>query len=116
VPDFPSALRTAVRQDPDVMMIGELRDRETVLAGIQAAETGHLVFVTLHTADTMQAFEVAGVALAFLHREDACPPAQAGKLCRVWSLPGRVFPIFSFIKFRLFRIAQPPIFSIPGEN
>ncbi len=56
VPDFATALRSAVRQDPDVMMIGELRDRETVLAGIQAAETGHLVFVTLHTADTMQAF------------------------------------------------------------
>jgi twitching motility protein PilT len=37
-------------------MIGEMRDRETLLAGIQAAETGHLVFVTLHTADTMQAF------------------------------------------------------------
>ncbi|MCA9295970.1 MAG: Flp pilus assembly complex ATPase component TadA, partial [Phycisphaerales bacterium] len=41
---------------PDIIMIGELRDRETMLAGIQAAETGHLVFVTLHTADTMQAF------------------------------------------------------------
>jgi twitching motility protein PilT len=37
-------------------MIGEMRDRETMLAGIQAAETGHLVFATLHTADTMQAF------------------------------------------------------------
>jgi twitching motility protein PilT len=67
VPDFPSALRTAVRQDPDVMMIGELRDRETVLAGIQAAETGHLVFVTLHTADTMQAF---GRMLEFFDTKD----------------------------------------------
>jgi twitching motility protein PilT len=56
VPDFPTALRAAVRQDPNILMIGELRDRETMLAGIQAAETGHLVFVTLHTADTMQAF------------------------------------------------------------
>jgi twitching motility protein PilT len=56
VPDFPTALRAGVRQDPDVLMIGELRDRETMLAGIQAAETGHLVFVTLHTADTLQAF------------------------------------------------------------
>ena len=56
VPDFPTALRAAVRQDPDVLMIGEMRDRETMLAGIQAAETGHLVFATLHTADTMQAF------------------------------------------------------------
>jgi twitching motility protein PilT len=56
VMDFPTALRAAVRQDPDVLMIGEMRDRETMLAGIQAAETGHLVFATLHTADTMQAF------------------------------------------------------------
>ena len=56
VPDFASALRSAVRQDPDVIMIGELRDRVTMLAGIQAAETGHLVFCTLHTADTMQSF------------------------------------------------------------
>lgn len=56
VPDFPTALRAAVRQDPDVIMIGELRDRDTMLAGIQAAETGHLVFCTLHTSDTMQAF------------------------------------------------------------
>jgi len=56
VPEFPLALRAAVRQDPDVIMIGELRDRVTMLAGIQAAETGHLVFCTLHTADTMQSF------------------------------------------------------------
>jgi len=56
VPNFEAGLRAAVRQDPDILMIGELRDRETMLAGIQAAETGHLVFVTLHTADTMQAF------------------------------------------------------------
>jgi len=56
VPDFPTALRSVVRQDPDCILIGEMRDRETVLAAIQAAETGHLVFGTLHTADTMQAF------------------------------------------------------------
>src|SRR5205085_523346 len=56
VVDFPSALRAAVRQDPDVIMIGEMRDRETMMAGLMAAETGHLVFVTLHTADTMQSF------------------------------------------------------------
>jgi twitching motility protein PilT len=56
VMDFPHALRSAVRQDPDVIMIGELRDRETMMAGLQAAETGHMVFCTLHTADTMQSF------------------------------------------------------------
>ncbi|MCA9284225.1 MAG: PilT/PilU family type 4a pilus ATPase [Phycisphaerales bacterium] len=56
VGDFATALRAAVRQDPDVIMIGEMRDKETMLAGLMAAETGHLVFVTLHTADTMHSF------------------------------------------------------------
>jgi len=56
VKDFATALRFVVRQDPDVIFIGEMRDKETVLSAIQAAETGHLVFATLHTADTMQAF------------------------------------------------------------
>ncbi len=56
VADFHEALRHVVRQDPDVIFIGEMRDQETVLSAIQAAETGHLVFATLHTADTMGAF------------------------------------------------------------
>lgn len=56
VPDFPTALRSVVRQDPDVILIGEMRDHDTVFAAIQAAETGHLVFATLHTSDTMGAF------------------------------------------------------------
>lgn len=56
VEDFPTALRYVVRQDPDVIFIGEMRDHATIIAAIQAAETGHLVFATLHSADTMQAF------------------------------------------------------------
>lgn len=56
VPDFKSALRSVVRQDPDVIFIGELRDHETVLSAVQAAETGHLVFASMHTADAMQSF------------------------------------------------------------
>jgi twitching motility protein PilT len=51
---FADGLRSAVRQDPDVIFVGEMRDRETVLAALQASETGHVVFATLHTADTMQ--------------------------------------------------------------
>lgn len=56
VPSYGEALKYVVRQDPDVIFIGELRDHDTVLAAIQAAETGHLVFGSLHTADTMQCF------------------------------------------------------------
>jgi twitching motility protein PilT len=49
VPNFAEALRRALRQDPDIILVGELRDLETMEAAIAAAETGHLVFGTLHT-------------------------------------------------------------------
>ncbi len=49
VPNFAEALRRALRQDPDVVLVGEMRDLETMEAAITAAETGHLVFGTLHT-------------------------------------------------------------------
>ena len=49
VPTFAEALRRALRQDPDVILVGEMRDLETMQAAITAAETGHLVFATLHT-------------------------------------------------------------------
>jgi len=56
VPSFPDALRVVVRQDPDCILIGEMRDRETMLAAIQAAETGHLVMGSLHCADVQLSF------------------------------------------------------------
>jgi twitching motility protein PilT len=49
VPSFSEAIRRALRQDPDVILVGELRDLETIEAAISAAETGHIVFGTLHT-------------------------------------------------------------------
>ena len=48
-PDFRTALRQALRQDPDVLVIGEMRDRETIATALTAAETGHLVLATLHS-------------------------------------------------------------------
>lgn len=52
--DFKTALKYAMRQDPDVIMIGEMRDKETVEAAITAAQTGHLVLSTLHTQDSIR--------------------------------------------------------------
>ena len=49
--DFSTALRAAMRQDPDVILVGEMRDAETVKAALAAAETGHFVMSTLHTTD-----------------------------------------------------------------
>jgi twitching motility protein PilT len=61
--DFPTALRSAVRQAPDVIVIGEMRDPETMRIALAAAETGHLVLSTLHTTDV--ASTVARIADAF---------------------------------------------------
>jgi twitching motility protein PilT len=52
--DFGSALRAAMRQDPDVILVGEMRDEETVRAALSAAETGHFVLSTLHTTDAQE--------------------------------------------------------------
>jgi twitching motility protein PilT len=54
---FSAALKSAVRQSPDVIMIGEMRDRETMEAALHAAETGHLVVSTLHTVNATQTVE-----------------------------------------------------------
>jgi len=62
-PDFPTALRAAVRQAPDVLVVGEMRDPETMHIALAAAETGHLVLSTVHTADVASA--VARVADSF---------------------------------------------------
>ena len=52
-PSFASALRASLRQDPDIILVGELRDKETTETALMAADTGHLVFSTLHTKDAV---------------------------------------------------------------
>ena len=54
MPDFATGIRASLREDPDVIVIGELRDRETVTAAMSAAETGHLVLASLHTTDAAE--------------------------------------------------------------
>jgi twitching motility protein PilT len=57
VPTFADALRAVFREDPDVVLIGEMRDLETIAAALTIAETGHLVLATLHTNDSAQAID-----------------------------------------------------------
>ena len=54
---FLDGLRASLRQDPDVILIGEMRDDETITTGLAAAETGHLVFTTLHSANVVEAID-----------------------------------------------------------
>jgi twitching motility protein PilT len=76
-PSFASALRNALRQDPDVILVGEMRDLETVATALTAAETGHLILSTLHTSDVAQA----------IHRiVDVFPPAQQTQIRQQLSL------------------------------
>ncbi|HUU13801.1 MAG TPA: type IV pilus twitching motility protein PilT [Terriglobia bacterium] len=56
-PSFASALRAALRQDPDVILVGEMRDHETIGTALLAAETGHMVFSTLHTLDATETIQ-----------------------------------------------------------
>jgi twitching motility protein PilT len=65
--DFASALRAALRQDPDVILVGEIRDEETMDIGLKASETGHLVLSTLHTPDVSR---TVGRILALSEKHD----------------------------------------------
>lgn len=70
-PSFVAALKAALRQDPDVILVGEMRDLETISIALTAAETGHLVLSTLHTSDAAQA----------IHRiVDVFPAVQQGQV------------------------------------
>jgi twitching motility protein PilT len=76
-PSFASALRASLRQDPDVILVGEMRDLETVATALTAAETGHLILSTLHTSDVAQA----------IHRiVDVFPPSQQTQIRQQLSL------------------------------
>jgi twitching motility protein PilT len=68
---FAEALKAALRQDPDVILVGEMRDIETISTALTAAETGHLVFATLHTQDTAQTVD---------RIIDVFPPSQQGQV------------------------------------
>jgi twitching motility protein PilT len=68
---FAAALKAALRQDPDVILVGEMRDLETISTALTAAETGHLVFATLHTQDTAQTID---------RIIDVFPPSQQGQV------------------------------------
>ena len=68
---FASALKAALRQDPDVILVGEMRDLDTISTALTAAETGHLVFATLHTQDAPQTID---------RIIDVFPPAQQAQI------------------------------------
>lgn len=78
--DFTEALRNAVRQDPDVIMVGEMRDRETISTVITAAETGHLVFSTLHTNSSTQTID--RILDSFPSDQQAQVRAQLGQVLK----------------------------------
>jgi twitching motility protein PilT len=77
---FASALRQALRQDPDVILVGEMRDLETIRTAVQAAETGHLVFATLHTYDA--ASTVARIVSSFPAEEQDQVRAQLAAIVK----------------------------------
>ena len=116
VPSFSEALRRVLRQDPDVILVGELRDLETIEAAIRAAETGHLVFSTVHTTSA------AGTVTRLI---DVFPPDQQEQI-RV-QLSGNLVAVLSQVlcplssgKGRIaayeFMVVTPAIANLIREN
>ena len=81
-PSFAAALRVALRQDPDVILLGELRDSETIRLALTAAETGHLVMATLHTRGAAPAVERL-IDVFPAEEKDQVRSQLAGSLCAV---------------------------------
>jgi twitching motility protein PilT len=95
-PDFPTALRAAVRQAPDVLVVGEMRDPETMRIAVNAAETGHLVLSTVHTTDVASTIsriadsfpperqntirQELAMALAAVHTQILLPSRNGGRM------------------------------------
>ena len=101
--DFARALRALMRQDPDIILVGETRDKETAQVAMEAALTGHMVFTTLHANDT-------ATAVTRLLEKDTCIPywiiavglcaqrlvRKVCKKCKVFPLKMTFLPVFYF--------------------
>lgn len=81
---FPNALRAALREDPDVILVGEMRDYETIATALTAAETGHLVFATLHTNSVAQSVDRI-VDVFPPHQQEQVKTQLAGVLLAIFS-------------------------------
>lgn len=113
--DFQSALESAFRQDVDVLMIGEMRSRETIAAAVTAAETGHLVFSTLHTNSASQT--VDRIIDSFpANQQDQIRAQLAGSLAGIFSqrliprISGGLIPAFELL------ISNSAVFNLIREN
>jgi twitching motility protein PilT len=99
---FEEALRNALRQDPDVIMVGEMRDWETMSTAITAAETGHLVFSTLHTNNAAQTID---------RIMDSCPPSMSNQVRRQVALVLRAIVSMSLVE-RIDGKGQIPVVEV----
>ena len=116
VPSFSESLRRSLRQDPDVILVGEMRDLETMEAAIAAAETGHLVFATLHTTGAsgtinriIDAFPVDQQAQVRVQLSVALIAVLSQQLLRRVDKPGRV-AAYEFL------VVTPAISNLIREN
>ena len=87
-PGFGAALRASLRQDPDVILVGEMRDLETISTALHAAETGHMVFSTLHTLDAVETHRPCDLDLPATGTEADSHAAGSRDACDCKSTPG----------------------------
>lgn len=97
---FPMGMRAALREKPDIILIGEMRDQDTIIAGLKAAETGHLVLSTLHTNDSVQTinrlintFPPHEQEQVRLQLSETIKASISQRLLKRWDRPGRLASI-----------------------
>jgi twitching motility protein PilT len=116
VPSFSEALRRVLRSDPDVILVGEMRDLETIESAIRAAETGHLVFATLHTSGAastinrvIDAFPVSQQEQVRVQLSTSLIAVLSQQLCARSDKPGRC-AAYEFL------VVTPAISNLIREN
>src|SRR5262249_56850975 len=116
VPTFSEALRRVLRQDPDVILVGELRDLETMDAAITAAETGHLVFGTLHTTGAAKTIDRIVNAFPLTQQNQVREQLSSSLICVLSQVllsrvhvPGKL-PVYGFI------VVTPAIANLVHES
>ena len=99
--DFKFALKSSLRQDPDIIVVGEIRDEESLYAALNLAETGHLVFSTLHTMNTVETINRL-ISMVKTDKKDFIRDQLASLLRFVFSqelikIKGEINPIFEIL-------------------
>jgi twitching motility protein PilT len=116
VPSFSEALRRALRQDPDTILVGEMRDLETIEAAVRAAETGHLVFATLHTTGAAKTIDRIVDAFPVTQQNQIRVQLSTALLCILSQVLLTRIDVSGMVAAYEFLVVTPAVANLIREN